>query len=328
MKRIVFTILALIAFGVGFISCERLTFGCDYHLTVTWQERKEQLDDTLPLQTARVYAFYADPSQWEVTSIENARAGIITSVSDPSRQRSYDMTAEPSGVRGNEFDLRFDSSPAMVVVADEAQPMWATGDANIAAGLANLYVKLKFRPLDWKDDSTDPIEKGSWKFYGYGNVNIPIDTELSIIPSVWADGSASQLLQTAECYIFYGIEKEKGNVASWEDARKGIAQRRLENDEWESVNYDQKGQWVDNAQIEAHLDQKHVMLVVYNNVSTSDVNKMYAFCYLDLTDNPSKVEEKLLFDLRDPSSEMTYQSWTVRIEGLEEEPEEPETPEA
>lgn len=328
MKRIVFTVLALIAFGVGFISCERLTFGCDYHLTVTWQERKEQLDDTLPLKTALVYAFYADPSQWEVTSIENARAGIITSVSDPSRQRSYDMKAEPSGVDGNEFDLRFDSSPAMVVVADEAQPMWATGDANIAAGLANLYVKLKFRPLDWTDKSTDPIEKGSWKFYGYGDVTIPIDTYLSVIPSVWTDGSASELLLTAECYIFYGIEKGQGNVASWEDARQGIAQRRLENNEWETVTFNKKGQWVENAQIDAHLDQEYAMLVVYNNVSTSDVNKMYAFCYLDLTDNPVTVSERLLFDLRDPSSEMTYDSWTVRIEGLEEEPEEPETPEA
>ena len=62
MKRLLFTILAVAAIGLGFAACERLTFGCDYHLTVTWQERKEQAD-SLPLQTARVYAFYADPSQ-------------------------------------------------------------------------------------------------------------------------------------------------------------------------------------------------------------------------------------------------------------------------
>lgn len=325
MKRILFAILVLVALGAGVASCERLTFGCDYHLTVTWQERKEQAD-SLPLQTARVYAFYADPNQWEVTSIENARAGIITAVGNPARQRNYDMEAEPTGEYGNEFDLRFDSSPAMVLVADEKYSMWATGDANVAAGLANLYVKLKFRPLDWTTTSTEPIEKGSWKFYGYGNVHIPIDTELEVVPSVWRTGaSASELLQTADCYIFHGIAKGDGNVASWEDACRGIAQRKGEDDTWETVTYDQKGYWSNNELIDAHIDQQYVMVVVCNNVSVSSSEKMYAFCYLDLESNPEVQEEKLLFDLRNPSSEMTYRIWTVRVEGVEEEqPEEPE----
>ena len=324
MKRLLFTILAVAAIGLGFAACERLTFGCDYHLTVTWQERKEQAD-SLPLQTARVYAFYADPSQWQVTSIEDARAGVITSVSNPARRRSYDLTAEPTGKYGNEFDLRFDSSPAMVLVADENYPMWATGDANVAAGLANLYVKLKFRPLDWKNSSTEPIEKGSWKFYGYANVHIPIDTELTVIPSVWEEGqSTSELLQTAGCYIFYGIQKGKGDVTLWEEARSGRAQKQLDNGDWEAVTSDQQGVWVENAQITAHLNQRYAMVVVFNDVSPSSALRMYAFCYLDLENNPELLEENICFDLRNPSAEQTYDIWTVRIEGLEEEqPEEP-----
>ena len=92
-----------------------------------------------------------NPDEWEVTSIENARAGIATAVGDSSRTRSYDMVAEASGEAGNVFDLRFATTPVMLLVVDTAYPMWATGNANVVAGLANMYVTIKFTPLDWKE---------------------------------------------------------------------------------------------------------------------------------------------------------------------------------
>jgi len=78
------------------VSCSKPVLGCDYRLTVTWQERKS-VTEPIPLTTAKVYAFFVNPDEWEVTSIENARAGIATAVGDPSRTRSYDMVAEASG---------------------------------------------------------------------------------------------------------------------------------------------------------------------------------------------------------------------------------------
>ena len=81
---------------------------------------------------------------------------------------------------------------------------------------------------------------------------------------------------------------------------------------------------MENAQITAHLNQRYAMVVVFNDVSPSSALRMYAFCYLDLENNPELLEENICFDLRNPSAEQTYDIWTVRIEGLEEEqPEEP-----
>lgn len=61
------------------VSCSKPVLGCDYRLTVTWQERKS-VTEPIPLTTAKVYAFFVNPDEWEVTSIENARAGIATAV--------------------------------------------------------------------------------------------------------------------------------------------------------------------------------------------------------------------------------------------------------
>ena len=51
------------------VSCRKPVVGCDYRLTVTWQERKSE-KEPIPLTTAKVYAFFVDPDEWEVTSIE------------------------------------------------------------------------------------------------------------------------------------------------------------------------------------------------------------------------------------------------------------------
>ena len=96
------------------VSCSKPVLGCDYRLTVTWQERKS-VTEPIPLTTAKVYAFFVNPDEWEVTSIENARAGIATAVGDSSRTRSYDMVAEASGEAGNVFDLRSATTPVMLL---------------------------------------------------------------------------------------------------------------------------------------------------------------------------------------------------------------------
>lgn len=201
------------------VSCSKPVLGCDYRLTVTWQERKS-VTEPIPLTTAKVYAFFVNPDEWEVTSIENARAGIATAVGDSSRTRSYDMVAEASGEAGNVFDLRFATTPVMLLVVDTAYPMWATGNANVVAGLANMYVTIKFTPLDWKEGADEPVVKTPWKFYGYKDVHIPIRTQLRITPAVFREGEyRSNLMTSARCYAYYGFDKANGGrVTSWEQA--------------------------------------------------------------------------------------------------------------
>src|SRR5699024_2739531 len=75
MKRVIWMLSCVLAVCSLGVSCDKPVLGCDYRLTVMWQERKS-VTEPIPLQTAKVYAFFVSPDEWEVTSIENARAGI------------------------------------------------------------------------------------------------------------------------------------------------------------------------------------------------------------------------------------------------------------
>ncbi len=298
------------------VSCRKPVVGCDYRLTVTWQERKSE-KEPIPLTTAKVYAFFVDPDEWEVTSIENARAGIVTAVGDPSRTRSYDMAAEPSGEANNVFDLQFATTPVMLLVADTRYPMWATGNANVVAGLANMYVTIKFAPLDWKEGMSEPVVKQPWKFYGYGEVHIPIRTQLRITPAVFPVGSyTSELMTSAKCYAYYGFDKANdGRVTSWEQAASGRAERKEEknSDEYVEFPYDVEGVWKDNRLTMLLTDSK-VMLVLCDDPAQEAENKIYAYGFLDLTENPVEAEQTLSVNLNSAGDKWTSGIWTVVVE--------------
>lgn len=298
------------------VSCSKPVLGCDYRLTVTWQERKN-VTEPIPLTTAKVYAFFVNPDEWEVTSIENARAGIATAVGDPSRTRSYDMVAEASGEAGNVFDLRFATTPVMLLVVDTAYPMWATGNANVVAGLANMYVTIKFTPLDWKEGADEPVVKTPWKFYGYKDVHIPIRTQLRITPAVFREGEyRSTLMTSARCYAYYGFDKANGGrVTSWEQAASGRAERKKEQDSDEYVEFpfDVEAVWVDK-QLTMELSDSSVMLVLYADPAQEAENKIYAYGYLDLSSNPVEMTKTLSVDLNKSGDTWTSDIWTVVVE--------------
>lgn len=298
------------------VSCSKPVLGCDYRLTVTWQERKS-VTEPIPLTTAKVYAFFVNPDEWEVTSIENARAGIATAVGDPSRTRSYDMVAEASGEAGNVFDLRFATTPVMLLVVDTAYPMWATGNANVVAGLANMYVTIKFTPLDWKEGADEPVVKTPWKFYGYKDVHIPIRTQLRITPAVFREGEyRSTLMTSARCYAYYGFDKANGGrVTSWEQAASGRAERKKEQDSDEYVEFpfDVEAVWVDK-QLTMELSDSSVMLVLYADPAQEAENKIYAYGYLDLSSNPVEMTKTLSVDLNKSGDTWTSDIWTVVVE--------------
>ena len=317
MKRgwLALAVLAATAVCSLAVSCSKPVLGCDYRLTVTWQERKS-VTEPVPLTTAKVYAFFVNPDEWEVTSIENARAGIATAVGDPSRTRSYDMTAEASGEAGNVFDLRFATTPVMLLVVDTAYPMWATGNANVVAGLANMYVTIKFTPLDWKEGTSEPVVKTPWKFYGYKDVHIPIRTQLRITPAVFMEGEyQSELMTSARCYAYYGFDKANdGRVTSWEQAKSGMAEKKVEDsDEYVESPFDVEAVWVDR-QLTMELSDSSVMLVLYDDPAQEAENKIYAYGFLDLTANPVEVEQTLSVNLNTAGDRWTSGIWTVVVE--------------
>lgn len=332
MKR-VFTYVLFVCFLLPLAgSCKKVSVDTLYQLTVNWQERKSGLD-TVPLSTAKAYAFFADAEQWEVTTIEDARAGIITKIGDPSQKRNYDEAPEGSGEYGNLFQFVFDSAPVMLVVADTKYPMWATGNSGIVPDLPNMYVTLKFRPLDWKDGDPNPIIKKPWKYYGYGNVVIPIDTRIQIVPVVWRkDEPTSSILQSTGCYAFYGLtKKNKGTVTSWENARDGIAQWIVDSTVVRK-DFDVRGEWVNDSLL-MKVDNPSVMVVVYNeSLEETGGRKIYAYGFFDLVDNKPQVKEDVLFSLRELTSPkdttIVYNTkWNVVYGKAPDAPENPEEPE-
>ena len=306
------------------VGCKQPPIDCTYNLTVTWQERKA-VKDPIPLTTSRVYAFFVDPQQWEVTSIEDARNGSISRIGNPTDRQSYDQIGIASGEYGNQFSFVFDREPVMLVVADEKYPMWATGNANVVPDLPNMFVTLNFTPLDKAAANSEPYVKGPWKFYGYKNVLIPIDTDIEILPVVTYRGQhSSQILYGAGCYAFYGLEKAKAEVASWSDASQGIARKLLDNDRYEQVDFDVAGTPVQDSLFMNVSDEK-VMVVVYNQPSLNDGVRMFAYGFFDLADNPVTKSNTVLFDLNKTSDSWTSDIWTVNVEyPAEDSPQDPE----
>ena len=297
------------------VSCSKPVLGCDYRLTVTWQERKS-VTEPIPLTTAKVYAFFVNPDEWEVTSIENARAGIATAVGDPSRTRSYDMVAEASGEAGNVFDLRFATTPVMLLVVDTAYPMWATGNANVVAGLANMYVTIKFTPLDWKEGADEPVVKTPWKFYGYKDVHIPIRTQLRITPAVFREGeyrSPDDVGPVLRLLRLRQSQRREGNFVGAGSVGQSREEKEQDSDEYVEFPFDVEAVWVDK-QLTMELSDSSVMLVLYADPAQEAENKIYAYGYLDLSSNPVEMTKTLSVDLNKSGDTWTSDIWTVVVE--------------
>lgn len=326
MRNRIIILLGIVLLAAG---CKSPSINCRYNLTVTWQERKA-VKEPIPLTTARVYAFFVDPNDWEVTSIDDARNGIISQVSNPANRQSYDAVGVASGEYGNQFAFDFQSEPVMLVVADEKYPMWATGNANVVPDLPSMLVTLNFTPLD--KPSAEPSVKGPWKFYGYSDVVIPIDTDIEILPVVTRRGQyASEILVGAGAYAFYGLEKGKASVGSWSDASQGVAHRQLADatEQSEPVHYTIAAEHRGDSLSMRVADEK-VMVVVYNQPSFDNNVRMYAYGFFDLADNPITKSNTLLFDLNKISESWTSDIWTISVEypsddAVQEPDQDPET---
>lgn len=318
MRRILCVMVLVVVTCLVGVSCKSPALDCRYNLTVTWQERKS-VTEPVPLETARVFVFYADASQWEVTSIEDARNGIATSVNNPGQQISYDEELLPVGPDNNVFQAEFTDKPVMLLVVDTKYDMWATGNANVVEGLPNMYVTIKFAPLDWKEGQTLPVEKKPWKFYGYDDVVIPVDTELFIKPTIWHVGSlASDIMTVARCYAYYDFSKSNGGrVISWAQASSGIAEYQEEegSDVYVEVPYSVSGEWSgEMMKMDIGGNLESIMVVVYNEAPGVDEERVYAYSYLDLTSNPVRDTLNLLVDLRKSGDSWTYNTWNIAVE--------------
>ena len=209
--------------------------------------------------------------------------------------------------------------PGRLWVAENKDDRWATGNANVVEGQPNRYVTIKFETLDWKEGQTRPVEKKPWKFYGYDDVVIPVDTELFIKPTIWHVGSlASDIMTVARCYAYYDFSKSNGGrVVSWAQASSGIAEYQEEegSDVYVEVPYSVSGEWSgEMMKMDIGGNLESIMVVVYNEAPGVDEERVYAYSYLDLTSNPVRDTLNLLVDLRKSGDSWTYNTWNIAVE--------------
>ncbi len=105
------------------------------------------------------YAFYADTSAWEVTSYEDAEAGVLTSRGGQGTKH-FDF----DGVQGEDGRISqspITGQPVMAVVYYPASRSWAVRQVPVGAGIDTIRVSVTFRT--WNADSTYTDSK--WKVF-------------------------------------------------------------------------------------------------------------------------------------------------------------------
>ena len=116
---------------------------CNYTLMPYLQA--ESGGETVIADDVIAYAFYADSTHWTVSSYEDALAGIITSKQSSSTTAGFSLSTEERNDDGR-LVLTLTSSPAIIVVVDRANRVYAWRMTEVVPNVSDLYVSVTFRP--------------------------------------------------------------------------------------------------------------------------------------------------------------------------------------
>lgn len=184
--------------------------------------------DVEPFEGTLAYAFAADTAEWEVTSYDDALAGIITSRQDPSQKISTPLaTAEPYEAEGavGWLTMRIKRSSALVVAVDPTHRLYGYRQQGFGQNMPYLYSTVVFRP--WKQ-SYD--ESKSW-FMRNDFYTPPLEAEYVIEPYVeTTEGAAPELLTSLKAYA-YAVDTADWKVATYDDATLGIITSKYDEEE-------------------------------------------------------------------------------------------------
>ena len=184
--------------------------------------------DVEALEGTLAYAFAADTSEWEVTSYEDALAGIITSRRDPSLKDNAPMaTAEPYEAEGTRgwLTMRITRSSALVVAVNPELRLYGYRQQGFGENMPRLYSTVVFRP--WKQ-SYD--ESKSW-FMRNDFYTPPLEAQYIIEPYVeTTEGATPEQLTALKAYA-YAVDTTDWKVATYDDATLGIITSKYDEEE-------------------------------------------------------------------------------------------------
>lgn len=224
MRKIGYILLSALALSA--VSCfKEVAFRTEYVLKPL---RQGTSDDRNPavIPGATAFAFGADTASWTVASYDDARAGVITSKSDPSVKQSVPLAAsQPYVFEGVEgwISLALNRERQMIVAVDPVDRLYAYTDQSIGVNLSPLYVSLVFQP--WKPGfsyrSGPGTGSGIWSIYNEF-YEPPLLLDCFVDARAQAkEGDEPAPLRSAKVYA-YAVDTTAWRIVSYDDALAGV----------------------------------------------------------------------------------------------------------
>ena len=175
-----------------FLAAAALFTGCfkdvSYKTTYVFKplEQEKSGDPTQILADAKLYAFAADTSSWEVASYKDALAGVISQRGNRNEKISTPLAAgepyEQEGVEGL-LQMSFDRSSVMVVAVDTKNELYGYTQQEVPENTPKIYVTLIFKR--WKQGYS--YKDGKWLMFND-----------SYTPPIYIDSHVTAQLQAEE----------------------------------------------------------------------------------------------------------------------------------
>lgn len=190
-----------------------------------WMQQYNQYQ-LVSLPNVLLYAYAVDTAAWTVASYDDALAGVLTSIGDPSQR-----LGEPyaSGVSFGEVDtipsavdwrkMRLKLSSAMILAVDTEDKLYAYTQQQLYENLSPLYVSVTFQP--WRELTR--YHYGGWTFVNeFYDPTAPKKADYLLKPFVQTTEEAPTVPLDGVAAYAYALDTLEWRIASYDDAAAGI----------------------------------------------------------------------------------------------------------
>ena len=209
-----------------FLAAAALFMGCfkdvSYKTTYVFKplEQEKSGDPTQILADAKLYAFAADTSSWEVASYKDALAGVISQRGNRNEKISTPLAAgepyEQEGVEGL-LQMSFDRSSVMVVAVDTKNELYGYTQQEVPENTPKIYVTLIFKR--WKQGYS--YKDGKWLMFN-DSYTPPIYIDSQVTAQLQAEEGAEPTVPSNLRVYAYAVDTTAWKINSYNDAAQRI----------------------------------------------------------------------------------------------------------
>ena len=209
-----------------FLAAAALFTGCfkdvSYKTTYVFKplEQEKSGDPTQILADAKLYAFAADTSSWEVASYKDALAGVISQRGNRNEKISTPLaTGEPYEQEGVEglLQMSFDRSSVMVVAVDTKNELYGYTQQEVPENTPKIYVTLIFKR--WKQGYS--YKDGKWLMFN-DSYTPPIYIDSHVTAQLQAEEGAEPTVPSNLRVYAYAVDTTAWKINSYNDAAQRI----------------------------------------------------------------------------------------------------------